>query len=53
MPDGLNQHDALPSPIITPTTKANEGHDEDISADEILKRGIVSAEIWEKCAIMP
>ncbi|HRD08795.1 MAG TPA: phosphoribosylaminoimidazolesuccinocarboxamide synthase, partial [Saprospiraceae bacterium] len=48
MPDGLNQHDALPSPIITPTTKANEGHDEDISADEILKRGIVSAEIWEK-----
>ena len=48
MPDGLNQHDALPSPIITPTTKANEGHDEEISADEILKRGIVSAEIWEK-----
>lgn len=48
MPDGLNQHDALPSPIITPTTKASEGHDEDISADEILKRGIVSAEVWEK-----
>jgi phosphoribosylaminoimidazole-succinocarboxamide synthase len=48
LPEGLNQHDALPVPIITPTTKASEGHDEDISADEILERGIVSAEIWEK-----
>ena len=40
MPDGLNQHDALPSPIITPTTKANEGHDEDISREEIIGRRI-------------
>ena len=42
LPDGLREHDALPSPIITPTTKAMEGHDEDISRAEILAQGIVS-----------
>jgi phosphoribosylaminoimidazole-succinocarboxamide synthase len=42
LPDGLNENDPLPSPIITPTTKAKVGHDEDISREEILKRGIVS-----------
>jgi len=42
MPDGLHENDKLPFPIITPTTKANEGHDEDISRDEILKQGLVS-----------
>lgn len=41
LPDGLNENDQLPAPIITPTTKAVEGHDEDISRDEILQRGIV------------
>lgn len=46
MPEGLNQHDAFPSPIITPTTKAHEGHDEDISAAEILSRGIIDADTW-------
>jgi phosphoribosylaminoimidazole-succinocarboxamide synthase len=42
LPDGLKENDRLPEPIITPTTKASEGHDEDISRDEILKQGIVS-----------
>ena len=42
LPDGLRENDPLPAPIITPTTKAKVGHDEDISREEILKRGIVS-----------
>ncbi|MDJ1499842.1 phosphoribosylaminoimidazolesuccinocarboxamide synthase [Xanthocytophaga agilis] len=42
LPEGLKENDKLPSPIITPTTKAKEGHDEDISREEIIKRGIVS-----------
>jgi phosphoribosylaminoimidazole-succinocarboxamide synthase len=41
VPDGLKEHDAFPQPIITPTTKASEGHDEDISREEILNQGIV------------
>lgn len=45
MPDGLKENDAFPSPIITPTTKADQGlHDEDISREEILSKGIVSEE---------
>jgi phosphoribosylaminoimidazole-succinocarboxamide synthase len=44
LPEGLRENDPLPAPIITPTTKASVGHDEDISKEEILKRGIVSAE---------
>lgn len=42
LPEGLKENDRLPEPIITPTTKADEGHDEDISREEILKKGIVS-----------
>lgn len=42
MPDGLAENDRLPEPIITPTTKAAVGHDEDISREEILKQGIVA-----------
>lgn len=42
MPDGLRENDRLPEPIITPTIKANEGHDEDISREDILKTGLVS-----------
>lgn len=42
MPDGLQENDKLPEPIITPTTKAAVGHDEDISREDILSRGIVS-----------
>jgi phosphoribosylaminoimidazole-succinocarboxamide synthase len=42
LPDGLNENDKLPRPIITPTTKAKVGHDEDISREEIFKTGLVS-----------
>jgi phosphoribosylaminoimidazole-succinocarboxamide synthase len=42
LPDGLNENDKLPHPIITPSTKAHVGHDEDISREEILRRGLVS-----------
>ncbi|WP_339700688.1 phosphoribosylaminoimidazolesuccinocarboxamide synthase [uncultured Roseivirga sp.] len=42
LPEGLKENDKLPHPIITPTTKAKEGHDEDISREEILKQGLVS-----------
>lgn len=42
LPDGLKENDKLPRPIITPTTKAKVGHDEDISRDEIFERGLVS-----------
>ncbi len=42
LPDGLRENDRLPNPIITPSTKAHEGHDEDISREEILSQGIVN-----------
>ena len=42
MPEGMKENDAFPSPIITPATKAEEGHDEDISRGEIIRQGIVS-----------
>lgn len=42
LPEGLKENDKLPEPVITPTTKADEGHDLDISREEILKQGIVS-----------
>jgi len=46
--DGLRENDKLPQPIITPTTKADEGHDEDISREEILAQGLVSKEYYEQ-----
>ena len=42
LPEGLKENDKLPAPIITPTTKASVGHDEDISKEDILAKGIVS-----------
>lgn len=42
VPEGMKEHQRFPEPILTPTTKATEGHDEDISREEILKQGIVS-----------
>lgn len=42
LPEGLKENDKLPAPIITPTTKAQEGHDMDISWEEILRQGLVS-----------
>lgn len=44
LPEGLKENDKLPEPIITPTTKASVGHDEDISREQILAQGIVSEE---------
>lgn len=44
MPDGMKENDFFPEPIITPTTKASAGHDEDISKEAIIEQGIVSAE---------
>jgi phosphoribosylaminoimidazole-succinocarboxamide synthase len=44
MPDGLRENDRFPEPILTPTIKASEGHDEDISREEIIKQGLVSEE---------
>lgn len=46
LPEGLKENDKLPEPIITPTTKASEGHDEDISREEILKQGIVDEKYY-------
>lgn len=46
LPEGLKENDKLPYPIITPATKAEEGHDEDISKEDILKRGLVSEADW-------
>ncbi len=48
LPEGLRENDPFPEPIITPTTKADEGHDEDISREEILARGIVSREDYDQ-----
>ena len=44
MPEGMKESQKFPTPIITPTTKAAEGHDEDISREDIIKQGLVSAE---------
>ena len=44
IPDGMREHQKFPEPIITPTTKAAEGHDEDISREEIIARGLISEE---------
>jgi phosphoribosylaminoimidazole-succinocarboxamide synthase len=46
LPEGLKENDFFPSPIITPSTKASEGHDEDISKEAIIAEGLASAEDW-------
>jgi phosphoribosylaminoimidazole-succinocarboxamide synthase len=48
LPEGMKENDRFPEPIITPASKADEGHDEDISREDILKNGIVPQEIYEK-----
>jgi phosphoribosylaminoimidazole-succinocarboxamide synthase len=48
LPEGLVENQQLPSPIITPTTKASEGHDEDISIAEIIAQGIVKPEVMDE-----
>ena len=46
MPGGMKENDPFPAPIITPSTKASEGHDEDISPEEIIASGLVSEKDW-------
>jgi len=46
MPNGMKENDYFPRPIITPSTKAEHGHDEDISPEEIIGKGLVSADDW-------
>lgn len=46
MPEGLKENGFFPTPIITPTTKASEGHDEDISVADIIRHDLVTAEEW-------
>lgn len=46
LPEGMKEHDKFPSPLLTPATKATEGHDEDISEADILKRKIVDEKFW-------
>jgi phosphoribosylaminoimidazole-succinocarboxamide synthase len=46
MPDGLKENDLFPTPLITPSTKASEGHDEDISENEIIEQGLVPRNEW-------
>ena len=50
MPEGLKENDKFPVPIITPSTKASEGHDMDISVNEILDQQIVSQDVWDTLA---
>ena len=47
MPDGLKENDYFPTPIITPSTKAAEGHDEDISEKEIIEKGLATKSEWD------
>jgi phosphoribosylaminoimidazole-succinocarboxamide synthase len=46
LPEGMVENDFFPNPIITPSTKASEGHDEDISKEEIIQQGLATAEDW-------
>jgi phosphoribosylaminoimidazole-succinocarboxamide synthase len=48
LPDGLKENDFFPTPIITPSTKAAEGHDEDISQEAIIAQGLATAAEWEQ-----
>jgi phosphoribosylaminoimidazole-succinocarboxamide synthase len=48
MPDGLKESDPFPEPLITPSTKADTGHDEDITEEEILRQGLAAQEEWDE-----
>lgn len=48
LPEGMKENDAFKSPIITPSTKASEGHDEDISRDEIIAQKLATADEWKE-----
>lgn len=48
LPEGLRENQRLPHPVITPTTKADEGHDLNISAEEIVRTGLAEASLWKE-----
>lgn len=48
LPEGMKENEAFPAPIITPSTKADEGHDEDISREEIIRQGLATEAEWEE-----
>lgn len=48
LPEGLKEYDSLPAPIITPTTKASSGHDEDIAPEEIINQNLASESQWQE-----
>lgn len=48
LPEGMKENDFFPSPIITPSTKASEGHDEDISPEEIIATGLATEAEWQQ-----
>jgi phosphoribosylaminoimidazole-succinocarboxamide synthase len=48
MPDGMKENDAFPKPIITPSTKADEGHDEDVTPEEIIAAGLATKNEWDQ-----
>ncbi|MCH5599096.1 phosphoribosylaminoimidazolesuccinocarboxamide synthase [Niabella ginsengisoli] len=48
LPEGMKENDAFSTPIITPSTKASEGHDEDISKEEIIAQGLATADEWQQ-----
>ncbi|MBZ4191147.1 phosphoribosylaminoimidazolesuccinocarboxamide synthase [Niabella beijingensis] len=48
LPEGMKENEAFPAPIITPSTKADEGHDEDISKEEIIRQGLTTRDEWEE-----
>lgn len=50
LPEGMQEYDKLPEPIITPATKAETGHDEDIAPDEIIAQKLASAKQWQRLA---
>ena len=52
IPDGLHEHERFPKPIITPTTKAEEGHDMDISREEIIKQGLISEKDYAQMEVI-
>ena len=52
MPDGIEEYDPFPEPLITPTTKAEVGHDEDITEAEILEQGLATPEEWNSSKII-
>jgi phosphoribosylaminoimidazole-succinocarboxamide synthase len=48
LPEGMKEYDSFPEPLVTPTTKADEGHDENITPEEIVSQGLATQEEWDE-----